>query len=212
MQRVVEIHHPLVQHHLAHLREEKTAPHEFRVALRCLSVLMATAATRDLATTPVSVATPVTSMTGAKLSQRIALVPILRAGLGMVDPLLELIPFAEVWHLGLYRDEVTAKPVEYYCKIPLTDPADVVFILDPMLATGGSAVSALKTMSTWGVRSIKLLSIIAAPEGIDAVTSEYPETEIIVGAVDRELNSRKFIVPGLGDAGDRIFNTLRSHS
>ena len=156
--------------------------------------------------------TPLTTITGAELSQRIALVPILRAGLGMVDPLLELIPHAEVWHLGLYRDEDTARPVEYYCKVPRTDPADVVFILDPMLATGGSAVSAIKTMGAWGVASIKLLSIIAAPEGIETVISQWPETEIFVGSIDRELNSKKFIVPGLGDAGDRTFNTLRPHA
>lgn len=212
MRCVIELQHPLVQHHLAHLRDEKTSPQDFRAALRCLSVLIASEATRNLATKSISVTTPLTTMIGATLSQRIALVPILRAGLGMVDPLLELIPFAEVWHVGMYRDEATAKPVEYYCKIPRTDPVDVVFILDPMLATGGSAVSAIKTMKDWGVGSIKLLSIIAAPEGIEAVTRELPETEIFVGAIDRELNSRKFIVPGLGDAGDRTFNTLRPHS
>ena len=212
MRRVHEIRHPLVEHHLAHLRAETTTPHAFRFALRCLSVLVACEATRDLTTKPISVTTPLTTVPGSELSQRIALAPILRAGLGMVDPLLELIPQAEVWHLGLYRDEETAMPVEYYCKVPRTDPADVVFILDPMLATGGSAVSAIKTMVTWGVRSIKLLGIIAAPEGIEAVISERPETEIFVAAIDRELNSRKFIVPGLGDAGDRTFNTLRPHS
>ena len=212
MRRVNEIRHPLVDHHLAQLRAETTPPQAFRFALRCLSVLIACEATRALTTKPVSVTTPLTTITGAELSQRIALVPILRAGLGMVDPLLELIPHAEVWHLGLYRDEDTARPVEYYCKVPRTDPADVVFILDPMLATGGSAVSAIKTMGAWGVASIKLLSIIAAPEGIETVISQWPETEIFVGSIDRELNSKKFIVPGLGDAGDRTFNTLRPHA
>lgn len=208
MPRVTEIQHSLVEHHLSHLREATTPPNEFRAALRCLSVLIANEATRDLATIQTTVTTPITKMSGSKLSQRIALVPILRAGLGMVDPLLELIPSVEVWHLGVYRDEETARPVEYYCKFPHDNPVDVVLILDPMLATGGSAISAISKITDWGVKSIKLLSVIAAPEGIAAVTSQFPQTEIFVGAIDKELNASKFIVPGLGDAGDRTFNTV----
>lgn len=147
-------------------------------------------------------------MTGKELLPRIALVPILRAGLGMTEPLLDLLPTAEVWHLGLYRDEATARPVEYYCKIPKERPVDVAIVLDPMLATGGSAMIALNTLQKWGVRSIKLIAAIAASEGIKAVTDQSPQTQIYVGAIDRELNAQKFIVPGLGDAGDRTFNTL----
>jgi uracil phosphoribosyltransferase len=143
------------------------------------------------------------------LAQRVGLVPILRAGLGMVDPILELIPTAEVWHLGLYRDEATARPVEYYSKLPATEPVDVALVIDPMLATGGSATAALAALKRWGVAHTRLLSIIAAREGIQAVQEQFPKTKIYACAIDPELNGRKFIVPGLGDAGDRIFNTLR---
>jgi uracil phosphoribosyltransferase len=136
-------------------------------------------------------------------------VPILRAGLGLVDPLLNVIPTAEVWHLGLFRDEATAKPVEYYRKLPPTDPCDVALVLDPMLATGGSACLALDVLRQWGVPQTKLVVLIAAPEGIAAVHDEFPETEIITASVDERLNDQKFIIPGLGDAGDRLFNTLR---
>ena len=143
------------------------------------------------------------------LSQRIGLIPILRAGLGMVDPILNLIPSAEVWHLGLYRDEATARPVEYYSKLPQTKPVDVALITDPMLATGGSATAALSTLQRWGVRNLKILSIIASKFGVEAVQQAFPAADIYVCAVDPELNDRKFIVPGLGDAGDRIFSTDR---
>jgi uracil phosphoribosyltransferase len=135
-------------------------------------------------------------------------VPILRAGLGMTEPLLDLMPCAEVWHLGLFRDEATAKPVEYYCKIPQTRPVDVAIVLDPMLATGGSAAIALATLQNWGVTKLKLISAIAANDGIQVIANRFPQAQIYVGAIDRELNASKFIVPGLGDAGDRMFNTL----
>ena len=148
-------------------------------------------------------------MTGRLLSQQIGLVPILRAGLGMVDPVLNLSPSAEVWPLGLYRDEATAQPVEYYSKLPTTDPVDVGMVLDPMLATGGSATLALEALQAWGVPRLKLLAIIASQDGIRAVTSKLTDVQIYVCAIDPELNSRKYIVPGLGDAGDRTFNTLR---
>jgi uracil phosphoribosyltransferase len=166
-------------------------------------------ATQDLKLGDVEVVTPLTTMTGQRLSQQIGLVPILRAGLGMVDPVLNLIPSAEVWHLGLYRDEATALPVHYYSKLPTTNPVDVGMVLDPMLATGGSATLALEALQAWGVPRLKLLSIIASQDGIRAVTSKLPDTQIYVCAIDPELNSLKYIVPGLGDAGDRTFNTLR---
>ncbi len=212
MSRVVEVRHPLVQHHLARLRDQVTPPVEFRSLIRRLTELLAYEATQDLLLRDVAVVTPLTTMTGQTLSQQIGLVPILRAGLGMVDPILDLIPSAEVWHLGLYRDEATTLPVEYYNKFPTTHPVDVAMVLDPMLATGGSATAALVALQTWGVTSLKLLSIIAAPEGVRAVTHKFPDVQIFVCAIDAELDSRKYIVPGLGDAGDRTFNTLKSRS
>src|SRR5436190_983200 len=168
------------------------------------------AATKDLLSTPVMVQTPLAKTEGRQLAQRIGLIPILRAGLGMVDPVLELIPTAEVWHLGLYRDEETAKPVKYYSKLPPERPVDVALILDPMLATGGSAVDALTTLRDWGVKHVKLLSLIAAEEGVKRVNFEFPNSQIYVCQIDPILNDRKFIVPGLGDAGDRIFNTMHN--
>jgi uracil phosphoribosyltransferase len=204
---VVEVGHPLVQHHLAQLRDVSTPPAEFRQLIQRLAGLLAYEATKDLLTKPVEVQTPLMTTTCWTLSQRIALVPILRAGLGLVDPILNLIPSAEVWHLGLYRDETTAQPVEYYSKLPNTAPVDVALLCDPMLATGGSALAALNALQRWGVKQVKLLAVIASREGIEAVQRDFPETQIYVCAIDPELNSRKFIIPGLGDAGDRFFNT-----
>jgi uracil phosphoribosyltransferase len=209
MAHVVEVGHPLVRHHLTRLRDKTASPAGFRASLRRVSTLLAYEATRDLAVEEMIVETPLTTMTGAALRPTIGLVPILRAGLGMVDSILELIPNAEVWHMGLYRDEATALPVEYYSKLPATRPVDVGIVLDPMLATGGSAAVAIEALHDWGVPSIKLISIIASREGLDAVAARFPHARIYVGAIDAELNSRKFIVPGLGDAGDRTFNTLR---
>jgi uracil phosphoribosyltransferase len=210
MNQVTELSHPVVQHHLAALRDVKTTSVEFRNLVNRLTLLLVCEATGDLQLEQATVQTPLTSMTAARLSQRIGLVPILRAGIGMVDPCLQLLPSAEVWHLGLYRDEETAQPVRYYNKIPGDAPVEVAFVVDPMLATGGSAVAALSTLTEWGVPDIRLLSIIAAPEGIEEVQRHFPETSIYVCVVDECLNDRKFIVPGLGDAGDRIFNTQRS--
>jgi len=209
MSHVVEVRHPLVQHHLARLRDKSTPPVEFRTLIQRLTELLVYEATQDLKLGDVEVVTPLTTMTGQRLSQQIGLVPILRAGLGMVDPVLNLIPSAEVWHLGLYRDEATALPVHYYSKLPTTNPVDVGMVLDPMLATGGSATLALEALQAWGVPRLKLLSIIASQDGIRAVTSKLPDTQIYVCAIDPDLNSHKYIVPGLGDAGDRTFNTLR---
>jgi uracil phosphoribosyltransferase len=172
-------------------------------------MLLAVRATEDLTTTTIEVQTPLAITRGSRLAQRVAIVPILRAGLGLVDPVLELLPTAEVWHLGMYRDEATALPVEYYSKLPANDPAQVGLVLDPMLATGGSIRTAVSALKKWGVKDIRILSVIAAPEGIEALTLEHPDISIYVGAIDQELNEHKFIVPGLGDAGDRIFNTSR---
>ncbi len=207
MAHVVELSHPLVKHHLAQLRSDQTCPEEFRRLVSRLATILAYQATSDLKLEPVRVQTPLVETGGERLSQSIGLVPILRAGLGMVDPLLELVPTAGVWHLGMYRDEQTATPVEYYSKLEGHPPVDVALVLDPMLATGGSAVAALEALSHWGVPRLKLLSIIAAPEGVDAVRQHCPDVEIHVCVIDECLNDVKFIVPGLGDAGDRIFNT-----
>ncbi len=206
MRNVFEIRHPLVQHHLVRLRDKNTGSVEFRHIVHRLSVLISYEAVKDLITEPVEVETPLAQAQGDLVKERIALVPILRAGLGMVDPVLNLIPFAQVWHLGFYRDENTHEPVEYYKKLPDTEPADVAIVLDPMLATGGSAVAALKAVHEWGVKNVKLLAMISAPEGIKRVHAAYPDTKIYVCAIDKKLNENAFIVPGLGDAGDRIFN------
>jgi uracil phosphoribosyltransferase len=204
---VTILQHPLARRSLGRLRSVDSSPPEFRDALRQLVTLLAFEATHDLVTREIEIETPLCRTTGHELTQSIALVPILRAGLGMVDPLLELLPDAHVWHLGIYRDEETARPVEYYCKLPDRDPPDVAFVLDPMLATGGSATCALEKLRDWGVPQLKVLSIIAAQPGIDHVLAEFPDVQRHVCAVDPELNDRKFIVPGLGDAGDRMFHT-----
>lgn len=209
MSLVIQVRHPLIQHHLARLRDRQTESDEFRRLLERLSVLLAYEATQDLKLQSQAVVTPIGITTGQVLRQRIGLFPILRAGLGMVEPVLHLIPSAQVWHLGLYRDERTARPVEYYQKLPASNPVDVALLLDPMLATGGSALAALAALYDWGVPQVKLLSVIAAQPGVEAVVGQFPQTSIYVCAIDSELNAQKFIVPGLGDAGDRIFNTPR---
>jgi uracil phosphoribosyltransferase len=209
MSSIIEVQHPLISHHLTRLRDRQTPPAEFRQLVQRLATLLAYEATSDLELRPAEIETPLTRMTGRAVAQRVGLVPILRAGLGMVDPILNLIPAAEVWHLGLYRDEVTALPVEYYSKLPEKEPVEVAMVVDPMLATGGSATAALAALKRWGVPRLKVLSIIASKDGVAAVEREHPEADIYVCAIDPELNDRKFIVPGLGDAGDRIFNTRR---
>ncbi len=202
------VEHPLIQHHLTRLRDVSTGPAEFRVLVQRLATLVAYEATKDLRVTSLEVQSPLATADGHRLDQRIGLIPILRAGLGMVDPVLQLIPTAEVWHLGLYRDEATAEPVRYYSKLPPKNPVDVALVLDPMLATGGSVSAALSTLREWGVRDVKLVSILAAQDGVKRVLSQFPETQLFVCQIDPVLNDQKFIVPGLGDAGDRIFNTL----
>ncbi len=197
-----------MKHHLAQLRDVATGPAEFRLLVQRLAVLLAYEATKDLTVEPVEVRTPLASTPGHAICERIALVPILRAGLGMVDPILNLIPQAEVWHLGIYRDEKTMRPVKYYSRLPADQPADVALVLDPMLATGGSALAAISALRQWGVSAVKLLAIIASQEGVAEVEASFPSTQIFVCAIDPELNDQKYIVPGLGDAGDRAFNTL----
>jgi uracil phosphoribosyltransferase len=202
--------HPAVLHKLAVLRDEATEPKKFREVVRELSWLLGYEALADVQVRPISVRTPMEEMEGAELADRIGLVPILRAGLGMVDALLELMPTAEVWHLGLFRDERTLRPIEYYNKLPDTATVDLCLILDPMLATGGSATAAIEVLKRWGATRIKLLNLIAAPEGVEAVSSAHPDVEIYCAALDRELNDKGYILPGLGDAGDRQFGTGKS--
>ena len=204
---VFEIQHPLIDCHLTRLRDERTRPDEFRALVRRLTMLLVYEATQDLQCKSRPVQTPLTKTEGSTLAERVGIVPILRAGLGMVDPVLDVIPKAEVWHLGLYRDEATAQPVEYYSKLPPGHPVDTALIVDPMLATGGSITAALETLYTWGIKRAKVLSILAADEGIQNVVSQCPEAQVYVCKIDPVLNDHKYIVPGLGDAGDRIFNT-----
>lgn len=205
--RVIQLEHSLAQHHLSRLRNKDTRPAEFRQHVRVVSMLLAAEVTRDLKLSRVSVQTPIETTECHQLSGRIAAVPILRAGLEMVTPLSDLIPELEVWHLGVYRDESTAMPVHYYDKLPAENPPEVAVVLDPMLATGGSASLAVEALQRWGVARILMLSIISAPEGILRLMEQFPDLRIFTCAVDRGLNERKYIVPGLGDAGDRIFNT-----
>jgi uracil phosphoribosyltransferase len=202
------IQHPLVACHLSILRNKSTPPSEFRQSIDRLSTLLAYSATENLRTREIEIETPLCPAVGKCLVDRIGLVPILRAGIAMVDAMLNLIPTSEVWHLGLYRDEKTAQPIGYYNKLPPDPTVDFAFVLDPMLATGGSACMACDALKEWGVVNIKMLAIIAAPEGVTRLQSEYPDVVIHTCAIDQRLNDQKFIVPGLGDAGDRIFNTL----
>lgn len=204
---VFEVGHSLVSHHLGQIRSAETPPALFRQHIRCLAMLLVAEATRTLPTEEYRVTTPITETTCQRIAGRIAAVPILRAGLGMVDSLTDVIPEVEVWHLGLYRDEETAQPVRYYDKLPKDNPPDVAFVVDPMLATGGSAIAAIDTLKGWGIGRIQMLSIISAPEGVSALQAAHPEVAIYTCAIDQCLNDQKYIVPGLGDAGDRIFNT-----
>jgi uracil phosphoribosyltransferase len=199
--------HPGVLHKLAILRDESTEPKKFREVVRELSWLLGYEALADVSTRPLTVRTPLEETVESELGERIGLVPILRAGLGMVDAMLELMPTAQVWHLGLFRDERTLRPVEYYNRLPDSATVDLCLILDPMLATGGSATAAIEVLKRWGAARIKLINLIAAPEGVAAVTSAHPDVAIHAAALDRELNERGYILPGLGDAGDRQFGT-----
>lgn len=206
--KLTVVNHPLVQHKLAILRDKNTGNKEFRELAEEVTLLLAYEAMRDLKLDPVTIETPLTTMTAHMLSgKKLAVVAILRAGLVMVDGILKLVPAAKVGHIGLYRDPETLNPVEYYCKLPSDIAERRVFLLDPMLATAGSAVHALSVLKHKGAQQIKLMSIIAAPEGIKRVQETHPDVEIVVAAVDSHLNDHGYIVPGLGDAGDRIYGT-----
>ncbi|WP_418455370.1 uracil phosphoribosyltransferase [Allofournierella sp.] len=200
--------HPLVQHKVSHLRDKNTGTKEFKELVSEIAMLLCYEATRDLPTEEVEVETPIAvAKTRMLAGRKLALVPILRAGLGMVDGMLTLLPAAKVGHIGLYRDETTLDPVEYYCKLPADVAERDVLVLDPMLATGGSACDAITQIKKRGARSIKFLGIIAAPEGLAKLHEMHPDVDIYVAALDDHLNENGYIVPGLGDAGDRIFGT-----
>jgi uracil phosphoribosyltransferase len=207
VENVFQSQHPLVKHKLSKLRDKKTDPKKFRELIREIAMLLAYESTANLALDTMQVETPMGAAGGALLREKIGLVPILRAGLGMVDGVWEMMPGAEVWHIGLYRDEKTLRPVQYYNKLPVDPTVQVCLILDPMLATGGSAVATVDILKDWGARHIKFVGIIAAPEGIQALHTAHPDVPIHVAAIDSHLNEIGFIVPGLGDAGDRQFGT-----
>ena len=209
MGKVQILEHPLLQHKLSILRDKNTGVKEFREAVGEIAALMCYEATRNLATREVEIETPVaTAKVKVLAGKKLAIVPILRAGLGMVDTMISLIPSAKVGHIGLFRDPETHEPVKYYCKMPPDISERQVFVVDPMLATGGSAIAAIDILKNeYGCKSITLMDIIAAPEGIQAVSEAHPDIDIIVTAVDEKLNENAYIVPGLGDCGDRIFGT-----
>lgn len=212
MQGVHVSTHPLVAHHVAALRDPGTRPPEFRRLVRQLAALLAHEATAGLPTREVAVTTPLATTTGRRLADRIAIVPILRAGLGMADALLDLLPDAEVWHVGLARDETTLEPHEYYNRLPARCSATVAIVADPMLATGGSAVRTCEILRAAGIDRIVYLALIAAPEGVERLHVGMPDVAIHVAALDAGLNAVGFIMPGLGDAGDRQFGTLPDHA
>lgn len=206
--RVRQVDHPLVHHKLASLRARETTPQQFRAIMEDISLLMAWEVTRDLPLREATVETPLESARVQVLAERkLALIPILRAGLGMLPGMLRLMPEAAVGHVGVYRDHDTLEPVQYYCELPADIAERHAVILDPMLATGGSAAAAIRLLKERGAPSVKLVSLIAAPEGISRVGAAHPDVEILVAAVDRELDARAYIRPGLGDAGDRLFGT-----
>ena len=202
------VEHPLLQHKISLLRNKQTGTKEFRDLVGEIATLLCYEATRDLPLEEVEIETPITmAKTKVLAGRKLALVPILRAGMGMLDGMLTLLPAAKVGFIGLYRDETTLQPVEYFCKLPTDIAERDVIILDPMLATGGSASAAITFVKEYGVKNIKLMNILAAPEGIERVRADHPDVEIYVAAVDEKLNEHGYIVPGLGDAGDRIFGT-----
>ena len=208
MSNVYVFDHPLIQHKTAMIRKEDTSVKDFRELVREISMLMGYEATRKLPLEEVEITTPICDTKVNMLKgEDIAIVPILRAGLGMVDGMLALVPNAKVGHVGLYRDPETYEPVEYYCKLPADCDEREVFVVDPMLATGGSSVAAIQMLKEKGVKHIRFMCIIAAPEGVERMQKEHPDVDVYIGALDERLNEHKYIVPGLGDAGDRIFGT-----
>lgn len=208
MGKVVVLDHPLIKHKLTIIRDKNTGSKEFRELVKEIAMLMGYEVTRDLSLEEIEIETPITKTKSQIIAgKKLGLVPILRAGLGMVDGMLTLLPAAKVGHIGLYRDPKTFKPVEYYCKLPQDIEERELIVLDPMLATGGSAVAAIQFLKDRGASSIKLMNLIAAPEGIEAVTKAHPDVDIYVASIDEKLNDHAYIVPGLGDAGDRLFGT-----
>ena len=208
MAKVVIMDHPLIKHKIGYIRREETGTKDFRQTVSEIAMLICYEATRDLELSDVTIKTPICETTVKELKgKKMAIIPILRAGLGMVDGVLELIPAAMVGHIGLYRDPETHKPVEYYCKLPEDCGEREVFVVDPMLATGGSAAAAITMLKEKGCKNIHFMCIIAAPEGLEVLKEAHPDVDIYVGALDEKLNEHAYIVPGLGDAGDRIFGT-----
>lgn len=206
--KVVIMDHPLIQHKVSRLRSADTGSKEFRELVREISMLMCFEATRDLPLEDYELETPIAKTTGKRIAgKNLSIVPILRAGLGMVDGMLDLVPTAKVGHIGIYRDPETLKPVEYYCKLPQDIEERDLFVLDPMLATGGSAIAAIQFIKDRGAKCISFLCLIAAPEGLKALQEAHPDVTIYVAALDEKLNDHAYIVPGLGDAGDRLFGT-----
>ncbi|MCC8046236.1 MAG: uracil phosphoribosyltransferase [Clostridiales bacterium] len=208
MQKIMIMDHPVIQHKIGLIRRKETGSRDFRAMIGEIAMYMCYEATRDLKLEEVEIETPVAKTTVMELSgKKLAVVPILRAGLGMVEGMLAMIPAAKVGHIGLYRDPETLKPVEYYCKLPADCDEREVFVVDPMLATGGSAVAAIQMLKDKGCKNIRFMCIIAAPEGIEAMKRNHPDVDMYIGALDSHLNEHGYIVPGLGDAGDRIFGT-----
>lgn len=208
MAKTIIMEHPLIQHKIGLIRRCETGSRDFRALIGEIAMYMCYEATRDLKLRDVEIETPICRTTVKELSgKKLAVVPILRAGLGMVDGMLAMIPAAKVGHIGLYRDPQTLKPVEYYCKLPADSDERDVFVVDPMLATGGSAVAAIEMLKAKGVKNIRFMCIIAAPEGVAAMQKAHPDVDLYIGALDDHLNDHGYIVPGLGDAGDRIFGT-----
>ncbi|MDD2969964.1 MAG: uracil phosphoribosyltransferase [Lachnospiraceae bacterium] len=208
MSKVVVMNHPLIQHKIGYIRRKDTGTKDFRQTISEIAMLICYEATRELPLRDVEVETPICKTTVQELKgKKMAVIPILRAGLGMVDGMLALIPAAKVGHIGLYRDPETLEPVEYYCKLPADSAEREVFVVDPMLATGGSSVAAIKMLKEKGCKNIHFICIIAAPEGVKRMQQEHPDVDIYIGALDEKLNDHGYIVPGLGDAGDRIFGT-----
>ncbi len=208
MSKLYEMNHPLIKVKVSMLRDKNTPVKQFRDLAYEISLLMGYEATKDLELSDYEVETPITKTTGKYIEKQVALVPILRAGLGMVDAMMSIIPAAKVGHVGLYRDPETLEPVEYYCKLPTDIEKRQVLVLDPMLATGGSSSAAIQFIKNRGANKIKLVCLIGAPEGIEKVMKDHPDVDIYVAAVDEKLNDHGYIVPGLGDAGDRLFGTL----
>lgn len=199
--------HPLVKHKLSLLRDSKTEHRQFRELVREITLLMSYEVTQDLALMPKEVNTPMGVASGHHANEKIGLVPIMRAGMGMMDGMLEILPSVQVWHIGVYRDEHTLNPIEYYNKLPASPTVQICIVLDPMLATGGSAIATVGILKRWGIEKIKFFGLLAAPEGVKALHNAHPDVPIHVAAVDERLNDVGFIVPGLGDAGDRMFGT-----